>query len=108
MIPSKRGASDAPQRVALKILKDPGDPTAKASLGREFELMDQVRHRSLCRFYEYLEADAAVVMEWIQGVDLRQVLDSMRERDEPVDLKAIAALGCELADCLYQSFSTPG
>ena len=70
--------------------------------------MDQVRHRSLCRFYEYLPKQSAVVMEWVQGVDLRKVLDAMRQRKEPVDITMVAALGCELADCLYQTYATPG
>ena len=108
VVPSRYRATDTVRRVAIKVLKDPGDPTAQASLVREFELMDQVRHRSLCRFYEYLPKQSAVVMEWVQGVDLRKVLDAMRQRKEPVDITMVAALGCELADCLYQTYATPG
>jgi len=107
VVPTRFKSEDTVRRVAIKVLKEPGDPTAQASLVREFELMDQVRHRSLCRFYEYLPKQSAVVMEWVQGVDLRKVLDAMKRRGEPIDIKMVAALGCELADCLYQTYSSP-
>lgn len=107
VVPTRYKVGETAKQVAIKVLKDPGDPTAQASLVREFELMDQVRHRSLCRFYEYLPDQSAVVMEWVQGVDLRKVLDAMKLRKEPIDIKMVAALGCELADCLYQVYATP-
>ena len=106
-VPIHQGRRRVQKKVAVKVLRDPGNPSAQASLAREFQLMDQVRHRSLCRFYEYLDKEAAVVMEWIQGVDLRKVLDEMENRNERVSVEAIVAIGCELADCLFQSFATP-
>ena len=47
-VDSQLTGSPVIRTVAIKILNDPGDPTAQASLVREFRLMDQVRHRSLC------------------------------------------------------------
>ncbi len=104
-----RGVSGPRRRlVAIKKLKNPADPVAKETLQREFELLDQVKHRSLCRVYEYLDDDGAVVMEYVHGVTLRQVLDLCKQKRERVFVEAAIEIGCEVADCLYQSFSTPG
>ncbi len=81
----RRGASALrKQHVAIKKLHDPHDQRARAGLVREFELLGMVRHRSVCRVYEYLETEGAVVMEYVFGANLRAVLDATARARETV------------------------
>ena len=51
-----RGVSGPRRRqVAIKVLKDPGDPEAFETLVQEFDLLDQVKHRTICKVFEFLE-----------------------------------------------------
>ncbi|MBT3218924.1 MAG: serine/threonine protein kinase, partial [Proteobacteria bacterium] len=94
--------------VAIKRLNDSADRKARQTLIHEFALMEQVKHRSLVKVYEFLESEYAIVMEHVHGVTLRQVLDQCSILGTPVFAEAAAEIGCEIADCLYQSYVTPG
>ena len=103
-----RGIQPGKRRVvAIKSLKEP-DPESVRLLLQEFALLDQVKHRSIVRVFEYLEDECAVVMEAVHGVTLRTVLDRCEERREQVFTEAAVEIGCELADALYQAWTTPG
>ncbi|MFZ5480781.1 MAG: serine/threonine protein kinase, partial [Myxococcota bacterium] len=93
--------------VAIKKLKE-ADPEAVRLLLQEFALLDQVKHRSVVRVFEYLEDEHAVVMECVHGVPLRTVLDVCEQKREQVFTEAAVEIGCELADALYQAWTTPG
>ncbi len=104
-----RGARPPTRRlVAIKKLRDSADPEAVALLLQEFALLDQVKHRGVVRVFEYLEEEHAVVMEHIHGVSLREVLDELEGAKEQVFTESAVEIGCELADALYQAFTTPG
>lgn len=107
-VPGKGVSGPRRRKVAIKKLRQPGDAAAREMLVREFELLDQVRHRSLCKVYEFLDEDSAVVMEYVHGLTLREVLDASAKAREHVFVEAAVEIGCEIADCLYQSYSTPG
>ena len=94
--------------VAIKKLKDSTDPSALDQLVQEFALLDQVKHRSIVRVFDYIEAENAVVMEYIHGVTLRRVLDELEAAHEQVFTEAAVEIGCEIADALYQAWTTPG
>ncbi|MFN7145945.1 MAG: serine/threonine-protein kinase, partial [Myxococcota bacterium] len=103
-----RGLHPAKRRVvAIKKLRDP-DPESVRLLLQEFALLDQVKHRSIVRVFEYLEDETAVVMEVVHGVTLRAVLDACAKSREQVFTEAAVEIGCELADALYQAYTTPG
>ena len=94
--------------VAIKKLKNTRDPESLRLLLQEFALLDQVKHRSIVRVFEYLEAEQAVVMEHIHGVTLRRVLDELEKAREQFFLEAAVEIGAEIADALYHAYTTPG
>lgn len=96
------------QRVAIKQLRGEWSMRAFETLVHEFELLERVKHRSLCKVYEFLDREMAVVMELVEGVTLRRVLEALHDRGETVWPEAALEIGCELADCLYQAHATPG
>ncbi len=103
-----RGIHPAKRRVvAVKKLKEPDGESVRLLL-QEFALLDQVKHRSIVRVFEYLEDETAVVMEVVHGVTLRTVLDECARNREQVFTEAAVEIGCELADALYQAYTTPG
>ncbi|MDP2308713.1 MAG: protein kinase [Pseudomonadota bacterium] len=103
-----RGLHPGKRRVvAVKKLREP-DPESVRLLLQEFALLDQVKHRSIVRVFEYLEDETAVVMEVVHGVTLREVLDECAKHREQVYTEAAIEIGCELADALYQAYTTPG
>ena len=104
-----RGLSAGRNRfVALKQLKADADSEAAAQLEQEFALLDGVKHRCIVRVFEYLKSENTVVMEYIHGVDLRTVLDACAEAREPIFTEAAVEICCEVADALYQAWTTPG
>ena len=104
-----RGRNPAKRRqVAVKKLKDSTDIRSVDLLLQEFALLDQVKHRGIVRVFEFLEDENAVVMEHIHGVTLRQVLEELAKAREQVFTEAAIEIGCELADALYQAYTTPG
>ncbi|MCB9792178.1 MAG: serine/threonine protein kinase [Alphaproteobacteria bacterium] len=104
-----RGLSAGKRRlVAIKKIKDSADHHSRELLRQEFALLDQVKHRCIVRVYEYIEDENAVVMEYIHGVTLRQMLDACASSREQVFTDAAIEMVCELADALYQAYTTPG
>jgi RIO-like serine/threonine protein kinase len=67
----------------VKVLSRP-DPESERLLMQEFALLEQVKHRAIVRVFEYLPEDHAVVMEAIDGVTLRTVLDVCARAREPI------------------------
>ena len=93
--------------VAIKQLLDPTNAEAREGLIREFELLEQVMHRSICKVYEFLEEEDAVVMEYVEGLTLREVFEAVAEGGAQIPVEAALEMGIELADCLYQSYASP-
>jgi serine/threonine protein kinase len=98
------GVSRRPRWVAIKVLRDANDRGAWDTLRNEFKLLQQVKHRSVCRVFELLEDPGAVVMEYVHGLTLRDIADACIERGWPIGVDVVAELGSELADCLYQTY----
>ena len=107
-VPGRRGGPSKKRIVAIKKLKNGASPEAVEQLNQEFALLDQVKHRCIVRVYEYLDDEDAVVMEYIHGVSLRTLFDGLLKAHEQVFTEAAIEIGCELADALYQAFTTPG
>ncbi len=104
-----RGLSAGRRRVvAVKKLRDSSSPAAAQLLMQEFALLDQVKHRGIVRVFEYIEEEHAVVMEAVDGVTLRQVLDECDKAHEQIFTEAVIEIACEIADALYQAYTTPG
>ena len=104
-----RGRQPGRRRVvAIKALKNRADPESAAGLVQEFALLDQVKHRSIVRVFEYLEDEHAVVMEYVHGVTLSVVLETLVQNRDQVFTEAAIEIGCEIADALFQAYTTPG
>jgi len=103
-----RGIHPAKARlVGIKSLKNAKDEESLRLLLQEFALLDQVKHRSVVRVFEYLDEERAVVMEYVHGTTLREVLDACAQKREQVFSEAAVEIGCEIADALYQAWTTP-
>jgi serine/threonine-protein kinase len=94
--------------VAIKKLRNTADDESVAQLTREFSLLDQVKHRGIVRVFDYVEQEHSVVMEYIHGSTLRNILDKLQSAREQVFTEAAVEIGCEIADALYQAYTTPG
>ena len=94
--------------VAIKTLREDADDEAMALLTQEFALLEQVKHRGIVRVFEYLYDENAVVMEYIHGVSLQDLLDALNHKNEQIFTEAVIEIGIEVADALYQAFTTPG
>jgi serine/threonine protein kinase len=105
-VPGRRGQPPRNRVVAVKKLKQ-ADARAVRLLTQEFALLDQVKHRCVVRVFEYLEDENAVVMEYIHGVSLRQMLDELEKAREQVFTEAAIEIASEIADALYQACTTP-
>jgi len=104
-----RGLSAGRRRiVAVKKLRESSTGDAANLLMQEFALLDQVKHRGIVRVFEYIQEENAVVMEAVDGVTLRQVLDECDKAHEQVFTEAVIEIACEIADALYQAYTTPG
>jgi serine/threonine protein kinase len=106
-VPGTRGHPPRRRVVAIKKLKDAA-PAVVELLLQEFALLDQVKHRGVVRVFEYLEDESAVVMEYIHGVSLRQMLEELESAREQAFTEAAVEIASEIADALYQAFTTPG
>lgn len=105
-VPLAKGGRSEPRLVAIKQLRE-WSMSGFETLVREYELLAHVRHRTLCTVYEFLDRESAVVMEYVHGVTLRQVVDALGE-GRPMWSDAALLVGIELAECLYQAYATPG
>ena len=85
-VPGRGLAGRKDRVVAIKKLNN-ATPESIELLLREFSLLDQVKHRCIVRVFEYIEAHNAVVMEYIHGVNLRQVLDDMHKHQRAIFLR---------------------
>jgi len=108
-VPGRRGLSSGRRRlVALKQLKEGATDSAAELLEQEFALLDQVKHRCIVRVFEYLKEEKTVVMEYVHGVDLRTLLEECGSAREQIFTEAAVEICCEVADALYQAWTTPG
>ena len=106
--PAKGSIPEKKRIVAIKQLKDGASRRSISQLKREFSLLDQVKHRCLPSVYEFIESKNSIVMEFFHGVTLRDVLDDLHEKNQQVFSEAATEIACEIADALYQVYTTPG
>jgi len=106
-VPLPSGERSEPRLVAIKQLRE-WSMSGFETLVREYELLGTVRHRTLCTVYEFLDRDLAVVMEYVRGVTLRQLLDALAARNETMWSDAALLMGIDLAEALYRAYASPG
>jgi serine/threonine-protein kinase len=106
--PARGGMPGKRRYVAIKKVRDTADADLLRLLKQEFALLDQVKHRGIVRVYEYLDKERAVVMELVHGVPLRAVLEKCQQAGEPIPAGAALWIASEIADALYQAYTSPG
>ena len=94
--------------VALKQLRDVNDRQSTRLLQQEFSLLAQVKHRCIVQVYEYLPTDKTLVMEYVHGVNLRDIIDELGRKRYVFHLRPQLEIGCEIADALFQAFTSYG
>ena len=102
------GQSKKRRVVALKQLRDVNDRQSTRLLQQEFSLLAQVKHRCIVQVYEYLPSDKTLVMEYVHGVNLRDIIDELGRKRIRFPSAAAIELGCEVADALFQAFTSYG
>ena len=108
-VPTRIHGRDAKRRVvALKQLKDINDARSAKLLIQEFSLLMQVKHRCIVQVYEYLSNEKTLVMEYVHGVTLRDIIDDLQEKKIRFPTGAAIEIACEVADALFQAFTSYG
>ena len=107
-VPGRNGAPGRRRLVAIKSLREQRNAESLRLLKQEFSLLEQVKHRAIVRVFEYLDEECSVVMEYVHGVPLRTMLDDCAKAREQVFTEAAIEIGCEVADALYQAWTSPG
>ena len=83
--------------MALKQLRDVNDRQSTRLLQQEFSLLAQVKHRCIVQVYEYLPTDKTLVMEYVHGVNLRDIIDELGRKKIRFPSAAAIEIGCEVA-----------
>ena len=108
-VPTRIHGRDAQRRVvALKQLQDVNYARSVKLLIQEFSLLMQVKHRCIVQVYEYLQDDSTLVMEYVHGVTLRDIIDDLQEKKIRFPTGAAIEIACEIADALFQAFTSYG
>jgi serine/threonine protein kinase len=107
-VPGRGSQPGRTRLVSIKKLKHENRAGEVAQLLQEFELLEQVKHRSVVRVFEYLADEHAVVMEYIHGVSLRQMFSELDKAHEQIFTEAAIEVACEIADALFQAHTSPG
>jgi len=94
--------------VAIKVLHEHTNKEAKENLYKEYEFLKQIRHRCIVRVFEYFPQHHAIVMEYVSGVELRQIIQNLNTISEKIFVDTAVEIGCELADALYCAYTTTG
>ena len=80
------------------------DPGSVAALEDEVRLTDSVRHPNVVRMIGMVEGTAgapAVVMEWVEGVDLSKVLRAASRTNTQLPLDVVSAIACNVLAGLH-------
>lgn len=92
------------KRVAIKMLH-PEQHQAVGRLRDEARILALVRHRAVVRVDDLLVLDGhpAVVMEYVDGLDLRRIIDL-----GPLPYRVAAAIAAEIASALHSAWQQEG
>ncbi len=90
--------------VAIKILRETWKDNQQSVswLRQELSLLQSLHHSTIPKVYEMtaLKGRVAIVMEWIDGVDLRSLIRGMRQMKQRIPLKVTLTLIANIAESL--------
>lgn len=96
------------QQVAIKLLKPEtikADPDIVARFDREGEALRRLNHPNIVKVLATVEEDDHhyVVMEYVDGGDLRELLEQHSQRDKMLPIARILEIALDLADALTRA-----
>ena len=95
---------DAIREVAIKLLRDSWKDNKRSVtwLRQELSLLQSLHHSSIPTIYEMtsIRGRVAIVMEWINGLDLKRLVQGMRNMKQRIPLKVTLGLIADVADTL--------
>ncbi len=101
--------------VAIKILRENWNDNKESVLllRTEISLLQSLHHASIPRVYEVtaIRGRIAIVMEWMEGLDLKSLVQGMRKMKQRIPLKVTLSLVSDIAetlDVIYNQSPSPG
>lgn len=95
---------DAIREVAIKLLRDSWKENKRSVvwLRQELSLLQSLHHSSIPTIYEMtsIRGRVAIVMEWINGMDLKRLVHGMRNMKQRIPLKVTLGLIADVAESL--------
>ena len=90
--------------VAIKIMRDGWKENQQSVswLRQELSLLQSLHHPTIPKIYEMtaIRGRVALVMEWVDGVDLRSLIQGMRQMKQRIPLKVTLSLIANVAESL--------
>lgn len=103
------------REVVVKVLKSNWQENQEsvAILQEDMELLGQIHHPNVPRIYEItaIRGRIAIVSEWISGIDLRSMIDAMRNMKQRIPLKVsleMVGIIANTLDVVYNHPPVPG
>lgn len=95
---------DPVREVAIKLLRDSWKerPQSITWLRQELSLLQSLHHSAIPTIYEMtsIRGRVAIVMEWVDGLDLKSLVQGMRKMKQRIPLKVTLSLIADVAESL--------
>lgn len=103
-----RGSGGLDRIVAVKILREQwGEQQDIVNRTRdEARLLARLRHRNILRVEDLVEVDGqtAIIMEYVDGLDLKQLVDGLREIGQRLPAKVALQISVQAASALEAAY----
>ncbi len=100
---------DPVREVAIKLLRDSWKENKQSVtwLRQELSLLQSLHHSAIPTIYEMtsIRGRVAVVMEWVDGLDLKSLVQGMRKMKQRIPLKVTLSLIADVAESLDLIFN---
>ncbi len=94
--------------VAVKILREQWNEQQEvvARTRDEARLLARLRHKNILRVEELVEVDGqtAIIMEYVDGLDLKQLVEALNQRRQRLPCKVALQIVCEAAAALEAAY----
>ena len=103
-----RGSSGLDRIVAVKILREQWgeQPDIVNRTRDEARLLARLRHKNILRVEDLVEVDGqtAIIMEYVDGLDLKQLVDGMRDQRQRLPAKVALHIALYAASALEAAY----
>jgi hypothetical protein len=101
------GKERGPREVAIRVLKDPQDREASACLLREHQRLSELGEASVPHAIALYEGHGALVMDWVEGIRLADLLRARDNSALTLDDATILEMGLALVKVLRVAHGRP-